>query len=171
MYVFVRYARQKNTADQYYNLNFGLSIILGVAALQQAVMFGGLGNDTFESRMLSLAADIINASKWTCAAGCIAYDINYTVYEISQMHQELDAEVAMSFFQSVMFLLMIPFSLAMYTAQGSTPSGKFFVFVAYTLAHKHTRTPNATAVEGVAAGCCTSSSMSKTLSAISPVVF
>ena len=116
-------------------------------------MFGGLGTDTFENRMLSLASDIINASEWTCAAGCIAYDINYTVYEISQLHQELDAEVAMAFFQSVMFVLMIPFSLAMYTAQGSTPSGMCYFTCSLTL---RTHTPHA-AINGVFGGDSTSS--------------
>ena len=95
-----------------------------VAGLQQAVMFGGLGGDTFQNRMISMAGEVINASKFTCAASCIAVDVNYTVYEISNLGQELDAEVAMAFFQSILFILLIPFSLAMYAAQSTQPSGK-----------------------------------------------
>ena len=117
-----RFARSKGTTAQHHNMNFGISLILGVAALQQAIMFGGLSTDTFESRMMALTVAIINASTYTCAAQCVYLDINDTVVEISQLGQQLDAEVSMVFFETLTFLVMIPVTLSFYVARDAKPS-------------------------------------------------
>jgi hypothetical protein len=121
-------------------MNFGISLVLGVGALQQAIMFGGLSTDTFQSRMLSLAIAITNATQQTCAHACTFLDINDTVAEISQVNQQLDAEVAMVFFETLMFLFLIPVTLAFYASRDAKPSALLRIF------------PVAVVVEGGAAG-------------------
>ena len=104
-------------------MEFGLALVILVSSLQNGVMWGGLSTDTFKERLFSLSNLIINATEATCVAGCAKLDVGNVLDEISSLPQEIDAEFTNCFFQSILFILMIPFTLAMYGAKNKTQTG------------------------------------------------
>ena len=100
-----------------------MALVVLVSALQNGVMWGGLSSDTFKERLFGLSIHVINASAATCVASCESVDVGDVVDEVSSLPQELDAEVTNSFFQCVLFVVMIPFTLAMYGAKDKAQNG------------------------------------------------
>jgi len=94
------------------NLNFGVSLLICCMTLQQAVMWGGLAQTSFSTRMLSLAGIILNQTADTCVAACDDVDVDKMVTEVSEIDQNTDGETAMVVFQTILFIIWIPYTIA-----------------------------------------------------------
>ncbi len=104
-------------------MHFGVCIVLLCMTLQQAVLWGGLAFSIFQQLMLNVSFDIITVVTETCPSGrnCSRIDFDSIFQDIANIGQEVDAEVCMSFFNSVLFVIMVPYTAATFLARTHTP--------------------------------------------------
>ncbi len=112
---YLLYATSRSTLNVH--LNFGLSVVVTVSALQQAVMWGGLTEALFQSRMLNLTVAITDAAGSTCVGNCDFDDVQVMVAALAALPQKPEAERAMCGFQVLLFLVWIPYTVAQYFAR------------------------------------------------------
>lgn len=107
--------------SQYYNISFGISVILTIAALQQSVMYGGLSETTFSVRMASIMNGLEDTANGTCISvkNCLSLDFTDMATYIKNLPQETGAEVTFCVLQALAFVVFIPFTIAQYIGSNS----------------------------------------------------
>mmetsp|Transcript_9178 Transcript_9178/g.13332 ORF Transcript_9178/g.13332 Transcript_9178/m.13332 type:complete len:235 (-) Transcript_9178:240-944(-) len=107
---------------QHPKVEFGLSLILIVACLQQAVVWGCLTAPVFEEKLMELVGDQSQSDQALCLTYCTDVNIT-TTFEtaMASLRQLIEVEAIMCFANAILGILWIPYCLAQWTAGVKAP--------------------------------------------------